>query len=127
MTIKTAVGLLGVLAMAGCVSRAPVPPVDTRVTIAPGLGDDVQVIDVRAVRNAAGFMTMQANVVNDTDRPRPVDWKTVWLDGEGVEIDTLLSTWDGLMLNPMEIRGLKSTAPNPAAADFRLYLRRPVK
>ena len=120
-------GLLGMLALAGCVSRAPVPPCDTRVTLAPNVQDDVYVADVRAVRNAAGFMTMQADVVNCTGRPRAVDWKTVWLDGEGVEIDTLLSTWDGLMLNPQEIRGLKSTAPNPGAADFRLYLRRSVK
>lgn len=127
MTRKTMMGLLGVLALAGCVSRAPVPPLDARVTLAPNVGDDIYVIDVRAVRNAAGFMTMQANVVNDTNRPRAVDWKAVWLDGDGVEIDTLLSTWNGLQLNPQEIRGLKSTAPNPGAADFRLYLRRPVK
>lgn len=100
------------------------PPVDSRVTIAADVAGDVVVSDIRCPRNQSGFMTLQANVVNVRSGDRGVEWKVVWLDADGVEIDSLVSSWNKVMLAPNEIKGLKSTAPRPDAADMRFYLRR---
>lgn len=116
-------------ALTGCIappqnSMAAEAPADTRVTVAPDLFGDIVVTDVRCVKNGAGFMTLQANIVNNCGRPLAVDWKVQWLDVDGVEIDSVVSTWNSRMLQPMEICGLKATAPAPSAADMRLYVRK---
>ncbi|MBQ3289448.1 MAG: YcfL family protein [Kiritimatiellae bacterium] len=112
---------------AGCIAppqNAAVPPMDTRVTIAPDLCYDVVVTDVRCARGSSSYLTLQANLVNNCNRPLPVEWKVQWLDVDGVEIDSVVSSWNARMLQPYEICGLKGTAPKPDAADMRLYVRR---
>lgn len=110
-----------VAAFSGC---STLPPADTRVTVAADVAGDVVISDIRCPRNQAGFLTFQANVVNVRSGERGVEWKVAWLDADGVEIDTLLSSWNKVMLAPNEIKGLKATAPRPDAADMRFYLRR---
>lgn len=107
----------------GCVST-PVPPMDTRVTIAPELGYKMYVTDVRCAKGNSDYLTLQVNAVNNTSSELRVQWKVVWLDSEGMEIDSLVSSWNSLALQPYEIRGLKGTAPRVDAADMRFYARR---
>jgi len=117
---------------AGCIAPAPNAtasgaPVDTRITVAPDLCGDVCVTDARCTKGTSDFLTMQANLVNNTGSPLAVDWKVQWLDGDGMEIDSVVSSWNSRMLQPYEICGLKGTAPRSDAADMRLYLRRAVR
>ena len=117
--------LIAALAVAGLFSGcSTLPPADTRVTIAADVAGDIVISDIRCPRNQAGFLTFQANVVNVRSGDRGVEWKVVWLDANGIEIDTLVSTWNKVMLAPNESRGLKSTAPSADAADGRFYIRR---
>ena len=115
-------------ALAGCIappqsSTAGGAPADVRVTIAPDLFGDVVVTDVRCAKGGSQYLTLQANLVNNCSSPLAVDWKVQWLDADGVEIDSVVSTWNSRMLQPYELCGLKSTAPTPAAADMRFYVR----
>ncbi len=107
--------------LAGCGTP---PPVDTRVTIAADVAGDIVISDIRCPRNQAGFLMFQANVVNVRSGDRGVEWKVVWLDADGSEIDSLVSSWNKVMLAPNEIKGLKATAPRADAADARFYVRR---
>ena len=106
----------------GCVS-APVPPMDSRVTIAPNLGLKLYVTDVRCAKGTSQYLTFQANVVNNTDSELRVQWKVQWLDPDGMEIDSVVSTWNDASIQPYEIKGLKGTAPRMDAADMRFYVR----
>ena len=115
--------LFGSMMLTGCVAT-PTPPVDTRVTIAPNLGRVMQVTDVRCTKGSGTYYTFQANIVNNTHSELCVQWKVQWLDEEGMEIDSLVSTWNSLALQPFEIRALKGTAPSPEAVDMRFYVRR---
>ena len=101
-----------------------VPPADTRVTIAADIAGDIVVSDMRCPKNGSGFLTLQANVVNVRSGDRGVEWKVVWLDSDGMEIDSIVSSWNKAMLAPNEIKGLKATAPRADAADARFYVRR---
>ena len=116
------VGLLSA-AVLGCVSNR-MPPVDTHVTIAPDLCGDVEVSDVRCARGSSSYLTFQANLMNVRNKTLAVDWKVQWLDAEGIEIDSVVSTWNTRALQPFEIRALKATAPRPDAADMRFYVRK---
>lgn len=109
--------------LAGCVS-APVPPMDTRVTVAPNLGQKLYVTDVRCARGSQSeYLTFQANVVNNTRSELRVQWKVQWLDADGIEIDSLVSSWNSVAVQPYDIKGLKGTAPRVDAADMRFYVR----
>lgn len=112
----------GVAVFTGCVS-APVPPMDSRVTIAPNLGQQLYVTDVRCAKGSSQYLTFQANVVNNTDSELRVQWKVQWLDPDGMEIDSLVSSWNSLAIQPYDIKGLKGTAPRTDAADMRFYVR----
>lgn len=128
MTIMAAAALLSVVGcvsvfLSGCVATN-VPPVDRRVTIAPDLGTKVYVTDVRCAKGRSDYTTFQANVVNNTSSDLGVEWRVVWLDEDGITIDTLVSSWDKMMLAPNDIQALKSTAPRMDAVDMRFYLRK---
>jgi len=114
--------LVGAALVSGCVATN-VPPPDRRVTIAPDLGTNIYVTDVRCVPGQTGIYTFQANVVNNTRWDLPVQWKVVWLDADGVTIDSAVSTWRDLMLQPYEVGALKGVAPTPNAADMMFYVR----
>ena len=109
-------------ALAGCIS-SPIPPEDSRVTIAPNLGNRLYVTDVRCTKGASQYLTFQANVVNNTDSELRVQWKVLWLDSDGIEIDSAVSAWNDVAVQPFDIKGLKGTAPRMDAADMRFYVR----
>lgn len=115
--------LLGAVLLSGCVATN-VPPMDRRVTVAEDLGCRVYVTDVRCAKGASVHPTFQANVVNNTSGDLGVEWKVVWLDADGITIDSIVSTWSARMLHPHEICALKSTAPTPAAVDMLFYVRK---
>lgn len=112
----------GAVALAGCVST-PMPPMDSRVTIAPNLGSRLCVTDVRCAKGASDYLTFQANVVNNTGSELRVQWKVQWLDADGIEIASAVSTWNDVAIQPYDIKGLKGTAPRPDSADMRFYVR----
>jgi len=112
----------GAAVLTGCIS-SPVPPMDSRVTIAPNLGNKLYVTDVRCAKGTSDYLTFQANVVNNTDSELRVQWKVQWLDSDGLEIDSLVSSWNAVAIQPYDLKGLKGTAPRPSAADMRFYVR----
>lgn len=115
--------VLCVVAVSGCVATN-VPPPDRRVTIAADLGTKVHVTDVRCAKGTGDYATLQANVVNNTSGDLGVEWKVVWLDAQGVAIDSVVSTWNKLMLAPNDVSALKSTSPRQDAVDMLFYMRR---
>ena len=115
--------VVGATLLSGCVATN-VPPPDRRVTIAPDLGTDVYITDIRCVKGQTGIFTFQANMVNNTSSDLAVDWKLAWLDADGVEIDSVVSAWSSRMLQPFEVCALKGTAPTSSAVDMMFYVRR---
>ena len=114
--------LLLVIACAGCV-HTPEAPLDARVTLAPGLGRSIYVTSVRCVKGSSGFYNFQANVSNNARSQARLEYKVQWLDADGLEIESALSTWQIMAIQPMEIKGLSAVAPSQEAVDFRFYVR----
>lgn len=120
---KFAMAALGAVLLSGCVATN-IPPPDRRVTVARDLGTSVYITDIRCAKGASDFYTFQANMVNNTSRDLPVEWKVVWLDADGVAIDSVVSTWSARMLNPHDVCALKGVAPRSDAVDMLFYVRR---
>lgn len=123
MIPKFILSLVSLAALAGCVATN-LPPMDRRVTVAADLGTKAYITDVRCTRGSSDYLTFQANVVNNTSSDLGVEWKVVWLDADGVAMDSLVSTWNKLMLAPNDIQALKNTASRLDAADMLFYLRK---
>ena len=107
---------------AGCVSYYT-PPEDRRVTVSPDLGTNVLVTDVRLAKVQSQHFTLQANVANNTDGLVRMEYKVVWLDPNGTEIPSVVSTWQPMSAAARNVVGLTATAPSPEAVDFRLYVQ----
>lgn len=103
------------------------PPMDPRVTLAENAVGDVYVADVRCEKTAGDILTYQVSVLNRTSRELWLDWKVVWLDAAGQEIESVVSTWNSLAVAPNDVKGLKGTAPRAGVADMRFYIRRSVR
>ena len=106
----------------GCVSYHT-PPMDRRVTVAPDLGTYVWVTDVRLAKGVSQHYTFQANVVNNTSCIVKMEYKVVWLDANGLEIPSVVSTWQPMSAAARDIVSLSATAPSPDAVDFRFYVK----
>ena len=119
-------GALGVVLAAGCTMTPATNdiPVDRRVTLAADLADDMVVTDLRCVRGPSGHLELQANVVNNLAEDRGVEWRVVWLDASGLEIESVVSNWAKRMVSAKDIAEIRSVAPSQAAVDFRFHLRR---
>ena len=111
-------------ALTGCVSDNSAPLTDSRITLAEDLANDVYITDVRCTKGTSDFLTFQANMINNLRSPLAVEWKVLWLDADGLEIESVVSSWNALVIQPNEIRGLKGTAPKPDVADMRFYARK---
>ncbi len=109
--------------LAGCVST-PMPPQDTRVTVAEDVRRDLYVTDVRCSKGNGEFYVFQANVVNNSRQELALEYKVQWLDRDGIAIDSIVSGWQKASVAAKDIRGLKATAPRRDAADMRFYVRR---
>lgn len=121
--LKTSLFMFAFAAVvAGCVSYHT-PPQDRRVTVAPDLGTSVWVTDLRFAKPNSQHYTLQANVVNNTSDVVRMEYRVVWLDANGMELPSVLSTWCPISAAAREIVGLAATAPTPEAVDFRFYVQ----
>lgn len=115
-------GLLAACMTGGCVATHAYPP-DRRITIAENLGSALYITDVKCAKGESNHYVFQANAVNNTRSVLQLKYKVVWLDANGLEIPTVLSTWQPFSIAPKDIAGLRAVAPVPEAADMRFYVR----
>ena len=66
---------------------------------------------------------LQTNGANNTDGVVRMEYKVVWLDSNGAEIPSVVSTWQPMSAAARNVVGLTATAPAPEAVDFRLYIQ----
>ena len=51
-------------------------------------------------------------------------YKIVWVDGNGMEINPEGSIWKPIQLTGREVKTVHSVAPNPSAVDVVVYLKK---
>jgi uncharacterized protein YcfL len=96
---------------------------DKRIIVSEDIESDIHVVDVRCVKSNSAYSVIQANVRNLTSDELSLQWKTVWFDSNGMEIDSITSAWNDYAIQPGDIKALKHTAPSLEAVDARIYIR----
>lgn len=54
---------------------------------------------------------------------RSFEYKIVWVDAQGMEINPEGSRWKPIQLTGREVKTVQSVAPNPSAVDIVVYLK----
>jgi uncharacterized protein YcfL len=106
---------------------------DHRVITDSFLKDRLQITGVNTGVNAGGIMTVQVTAVNvrtgafaqmwsgmTGENPYPVNYRFVWFDEYGIEVETNLSVWQRITIRPGETVNFRGVAPGPNVRDFRI-------
>lgn len=121
--------VLSVVLCAGCISTAPTTVekeggVYKVVANSLLLHNHIRVVE-RSTRETNGLLEAQIRGQNITSKDVQFEYRFLWLDADGIKIDTQMSTWKPLSLHAKEIAYMKGVAPTPEATDFMMALRFP--
>ena len=113
-----------VFLLAGCGSTRVQDP---RVIIDSSVSRYVDVNNVRCIRGESGFPVFHADVTNLYHKELAIEWKVQWLDINGIEIESAVSTWQKNAITSHDIKGIRNVASSKDAVTMRVYIRKLTK
>lgn len=122
MKKRITVALLSLSIFSGCTqTQGPNPSV---VTIHEKCATDtLEIIDIKGQKRADGFMQIQVVGRNNANEYQKLEYKIVWLDGNGFVIKSILSKWREASADAKQEFYITNISPNAKANDFKLYIR----
>lgn len=75
-------------------------------------------------RTPEGFLRVSVSLENAGTRTYPCQYRFVWLDADGLELDAAKSQWTPLSLLGRQKSDLQRTSPTVDASGYRLEIRR---
>jgi uncharacterized protein YcfL len=93
---------------------------DKRVVIDASLDHAIHIVRITSKVSPEGYLKIQLNVQNMTDKPRHFRYRIDWYDQDGLGLPLAGTTVMDWMLLSRETSFLAATAPTPAARDFRV-------
>ncbi len=111
----------------GCVSSAPTTiekqGAEYRVTAnSLVLNNHIRVIE-RSTRLVNGLLEAQVRGQNVKSKDIQFEYRFVWLDKDGVRLDTGMTAWKPLGLHAKEVALMTGRASTPEAVDFIMSVR----
>lgn len=97
---------------------------DRRIVTDSGTTDMATPIEIRTGTTPDGtIMRIQLELMNRTRDVGRVFYLVEWFDGQGMKIE-VPAVWKQLNIQPAKIESVTAVAPNAAAKDFRISLKR---
>lgn len=97
---------------------------DRRIVTDAGTLDMATPIEIRTGTTPDGtILRIQLELMNRTDEIGRLVYLVEWFDDAGMKIE-VPATWKPLNIQPAKIESVAAVAPNPAAKDFRISLKR---
>ena len=98
------------------------PRSDLTVDLAGSIRSSVRIED-SLCRLENGFLVAETHVRNTTGRNIPCEWRTVFQDREGFNLEVTANPWTPVVLNSNETVPLRKTAPTTGAVRTTFYIR----
>jgi uncharacterized protein YcfL len=119
--------VLAMALMGGCLSSAPttVEKQGSEYKVIANsllLNNHIRVVE-RSTRLVNGLLEAQVRGLNLKGRDVQFEYRFVWLDKDGIRLDTEMTTWKPLALHAKEVAYMAGLAPSPEAADFLMAVR----
>ena len=99
---------------------------DRRVIGDPSLAEAVQVQAINTATDTAGFLKVQVEVFNTTQKLQRFTYRVEWFDANGMAIRLPTDASIPMSLEGRETKFITATAPTPQAKDFRFRFLEPV-
>jgi len=74
--------------------------------------------------NAGDLKKVAVAIKNRRFNNKDFNYKIVWVDAQGVEVNPESAIWKPIQLTGREVKGVQSVAPNPSAVDVVVYLKK---
>ena len=117
---KTLLLLSSLALLAGCASPRVADP---RIVVDPSASSIVQVLTVDYGATKGANPVVALSVKSTSGSVRKIQHRTVWFDPNGAAINTILSKWKTVTLDPGEVADLRAVAPRADAQGFRFEIR----
>lgn len=121
------IALLIVVLAGGCLSSAPttVEKHGSGYKVIANsllLNNHIRVVE-RSTRRVNGLLEAQVRGQNIKGKDVQFEYRFVWLDQDGIRLDTEMTTWKPLALHAKEVALMTGIAPTPEATDFLMAVR----
>ncbi len=90
----------------------------------PQLAKGIQIVDLKTSFTDNNLMRANVTLVSKARRTLTFQYRFAWFDQNGMEIDLEANAWKPMTIYGNESRTLQGTAPNSAAKEFRVKLRK---
>ncbi|MEB3753549.1 DUF1425 domain-containing protein [Acinetobacter sp. MD2(2019)] len=77
-----------------------------------------------SMQNVGDLKKVALGIKNQRFNNKHFNYKIVWVDADGVEVNPEGSIWKPIDLTGREIKSVQSLAPNPSAVDVVVYLKK---
>ncbi len=118
-------GISVLLLIGGCAASSPKPKGESVVNvIEPACGNsDIVIRDIRGKRRKDGFMQVQVRGENTSGEYRRLEYRIVWYDKNGFQLDSILSAWTTVPAYAHQPFVINTVSPSAKARKFRIYIR----
>lgn len=86
------------------------------------LNSHIKVVE-RSTRLKNDLLEAQVRGQNVSSKDVQFEYRFIWLDKDGIRIDSEMSIWKPLALHPKEAAFMSGIAPTPEAKDFLMSIR----
>ena len=90
----------------------------------PQLAKGIQIVDLKTKFHDNGLMMANVTLVSKARKTLDFQYRFAWMDENGIEVDPESQAWKPMKLYGNESRAIQGTAPNAAAREFRIKLRK---
>jgi hypothetical protein len=87
------------------------------------ISEGVKVTNVKEARTPEGFLQVQVSGFNVSAFKKRFEYRTEWLDANGMIIDSIMSKWMPMSVPAESEFSFKVISPSPKAADYRINTR----
>jgi len=87
------------------------------------IGQGIKVNNIKEARTPEGFLEVQVSGRNESAFKKRFEYRTEWLDGNGMIIDSIMTKWMLVSVPANSEFSFKVIAPNPRATDYRINTR----
>ena len=123
MTKNTFPAILAAFALAaGCATSRE--SADPRIVVDPSASSILRVLTVDYGETKGGNPIVALSVRSTSSSQRRIQYRTVWIGANGSAMDSALSVWKTMTLNPDEIGDIRAVAPRSDVSGFRVELRK---
>ena len=124
MKKETLLRLIATALLAGAVGCASRPIGDPRIVLDPSAAGLVRVLTVDYGETKGANPVVSLSLQSASRYTRRIEYRTVWLAPNGAALDSALSIWKPMTLNPREVGNIQAVAPRSDVSGFRMEIRK---